>query len=134
VVLGCVLAACGCGEGEPDLVPLRGVVRLGGRPLEAAQVLFHPRFEGPGWVPLATTGPDGRFEATTRVPGDGVLPGPYAVSVVLRPLDADGVEGPNLLPESFADPETSGIRVEVDPVQGGDITIELTGQLRRVRP
>ena len=51
----CVVAvvAGGCAEPEPALFPVSGVVLYNDQPIPKAKLVFHPQFEGPGWMPVA---------------------------------------------------------------------------------
>ena len=84
---GVVLAA-GCGGGK-DLVPVKGVVTVGGRPLPDATVQFIAQDPG-GRDAHGFTDATGAFRLTTFKPADGAAPGTY--QVVIQP--AVEVEGP----------------------------------------
>jgi hypothetical protein len=58
---------------------------------------------------------DGTFQISTYAAFDGAPAGKYAVAVVWRdpPLDKFGRPGPNLLPEKYASPTTSELRVQI---------------------
>jgi hypothetical protein len=73
---------------------------------------------------VAVSDEAGRFSAGTREPGDGVPAGSYAVTVVWCPGEED--EPPNLLPPRYADPERSGLRIEVSSTGLRDVELELT--------
>ena len=59
--------------------------------------------------------PDGSFVLSTYKGFDGAPVGEYAVTVVWREpwLDAHGRPGVERLPEKYAKPETSGLRVRI---------------------
>jgi hypothetical protein len=39
----CVIAICGCGRGAgPETVDVVGTITMGGKPVEGANVIFHP--------------------------------------------------------------------------------------------
>jgi len=120
-----LLLAAGCGTPEPELFPLAGRVLYRGRPVAGAELGFHPLFEGPGWSPVAVTGEDGSFQAATKQPGDGVLPGRYKVTVVWHPETSDGEESPNRLPARYASPVTSDLEVEAGTDSDTPFTFEL---------
>lgn len=65
-------------------------------------------------MPVATVDELGEFDASTKLPGDGALPGNYRVSVIWR-TDPDDDQSPNRLPERYMDPITSGISVTAGP-------------------
>lgn len=76
-----VALVVGCGDsGGP--VPLRGTVKLDGRPLAKASVYFIAT-DSKGRDALGSTDADGVFRLSTVRPGDGALPGTYKVIVQL---------------------------------------------------
>jgi hypothetical protein len=92
-------------------VPLAGTVLFRGKPIAGAELVFHPLDDGPGWIPVSTSNPDGSFAASTRLPCDGVPPGRYRIAVVWRPVvDEDG-EGTNRLPRRYASAKSSPLEV-----------------------
>jgi hypothetical protein len=110
------LGLAGCGApAEPTLFPARGTVSFRGKAVPRAELTFHPQFEGPGWMPVGTVGDDGAFAVSTKLPGDGALPGSYKVTIVWRPGAAEDETAPNLLPRRYADPKTTPLVVELGP-------------------
>jgi hypothetical protein len=79
-----LIAAAGCGNGGP--APLRGTVKLDGRPLEGASVYFIAQDSGCRDA-LGSTDADGVFHLSTFEPGDGAFPGKY--KVVVQPPQPD---------------------------------------------
>jgi hypothetical protein len=73
-----LLAAAGCGKRGP--VPLRGTVKLDGRPLAHATVYFIAQTPG-GRDALGSTNAEGVFRLSTFESDDGALPGKYKVTV-----------------------------------------------------
>ncbi len=73
-----LLVSAGCGQ--KATVPLRGVVKLDGRPLTGATVYFLAQEVG-GRDAVGTTDAAGVFRLSTFEPGDGALPGKYKVTV-----------------------------------------------------
>lgn len=112
----CALA--GCGGGGPTPVPVAGKVTLNGKPLTVARLQFVPdRAKG------NTAGAEarGRVDATgafaLETAGQpGAIPGWYKVAVFAFEEVPEG-GGPKppvwLAPMRYADPEGSGLRVEV---------------------
>jgi hypothetical protein len=102
----------------PPVQPVRGKVLLDGKPVADARVVFRlDAFRR--WQLEAYTEADGSFVLTTYSRHDGAPAGDYDVAVVLRradPTDPDRL-GPNLLPDRYADPATSGLKAAV---QAGD--------------
>lgn len=78
-----LIAAAGCPKGggaKLNTVKVTGTVTLDGTPLPGATVTFSPKSEG-ARAAFGTTDENGRFTLTTLNPGDGALPGSYAVAV-----------------------------------------------------
>jgi hypothetical protein len=77
-----VLAGCGKGLSVPSTVPVSGVVKYKGRPLQGIRVTLHPQAETarPTFIPTGQTGPDGKFKLSTGAPGNGAPPGTYVVT------------------------------------------------------
>src|SRR5260221_10794981 len=74
-----VLGGCGEGISVPSTVPVSGVVKYKGKPLQGIRVTLHPQAETakPTFIPSGQTGPDGRFTLSTGAPGNGAPPGSY---------------------------------------------------------
>lgn len=130
VVLWLVLTIAGCGgSGRPSLAKISGTVQLDGKPLEGAQVGLvlatdaKSKYHRPS---SAVTDAQGKFTPQTYGKDDGLPVGKYKVGVQKRelmgqlPKDFD-VENPGkynlkykwITPMSAAQPESSGITVEV---------------------
>jgi hypothetical protein len=122
---GLCAAVAGC-EGRPRTVPVRGRVTYQNRPLAGGTVTFVPFAPGPASV--GTIQPDGRYALTTFLPGDGAVPGRYAVMVVaVAPTTyrlPEEAPGPDMLlvPRKYASHRTSGLTRDVGP---GDNVIDL---------
>ncbi|OHB78819.1 MAG: hypothetical protein A2W31_11985 [Planctomycetes bacterium RBG_16_64_10] len=115
----------GCGPQEPPLFPVRGKVLFKSKPVPKAEMVFHPLFAGPGWMPVAVTNEDGSFEASTKKPGDGALAGRYKVTIVWHPGANDDEKGPNFLPPRYSRAATSDLEIEVGPAPKNPSTFEL---------
>jgi len=109
--------AIGCGGGSPRPVSVRGQVTFQGRPLERGMVTFVPTEPGP-----PATGkiePDGQYSLSTFRPGDGALPGRYAVMVIAvgdtagRLPDEANPPPALLIPRKYASHRTSDITKDV---------------------
>jgi hypothetical protein len=139
-LVGIALAvASGCGskkDSRPRRVPVSGTVLRMGQPVAAATVLFEPL----GSTPAATGETDaaGQFRLTTFDPGDGAVPGEYAVAVrkveVIpsnRPGDApDDLATPPpdekwLLPVKYGHTTSSGLTATVKADATNDFKFEL---------
>lgn len=111
----------GCGETNEVRVrvfPVSGSVTMGGTPLANAFVVFHPKAQRDAGIPLAraTTDASGKFQISSYEPGDGAVPGEYAVTIeYYAPIEEGGsvVPGPNILNPKLAKPETTNIFVTV---------------------
>ncbi len=78
-----LLVATGCPGGNTsnlNTVKVSGTVTLDGAPLPGATVTFSPKSDGVR-AAFGTTDENGRFTLTTLNPGDGAVPGSYAVTV-----------------------------------------------------
>lgn len=123
------LLAAGCSRAEFGDVrqrtyPVTGQVRLDGRPVAGATVVFKPvdtaKFK---WreQPQATTDAEGAFTVFTYASGDGAPAGNYRVGIaVLGAADDEGGDqvrrdatAPKV-PPRYATAETSGLSATVD--------------------
>lgn len=133
VVLLVSLLAFGCAPqsngDRPATYDVTGIVTHNGQPVEGATVSFQPT--GTGTAAIGKTDASGKYTLTTFASGDGALPGEYQVKIVKLDVkiaetvdeDSEGYEAPaegetvaapeNLLPESYADPATSGLTATV---------------------
>src|SRR5262245_10426414 len=96
-----VLGGCGKKLSVPSTVPVNGVVKYKGKPLQGIRVTLHSQAESakPTFVPTGQTGPDGKFKLSTGAPGNGAPPGTYVVT--------------------FEKPEITGtVETEVDAFRG----------------
>jgi hypothetical protein len=141
-----LLAGCGGGEGGdlPATVDANGVVTLDGTPVEGASVVFAP--VAPGEYPaFAMSDGNGKFELKAFEAKGGAVPGSYKVQVsktvevagANKNVDlgedaehADQGEEANLmwenaLPEKYANPDSSGLTVEIPSDGTNDIKLEL---------
>jgi hypothetical protein len=104
----------GCGGVKP--VPVRGVATVNGQPLPFGQVLFQPTDPQAGRPALGKIETDGRFEATSFAPGDGLMPGEYRLAIdPARPefdTSVAHLTAPPVHPK-YADGGTSGLTVTV---------------------
>lgn len=135
-----LLAGCG-GDGRPSLVKVTGTVTLDGQPLEGAMVALKlvtddkSKYQRPS---SATTDAQGKFTPQTYVKDDGLPVGKYKVGIQKKepvgglPKNFDP-ENPNavnmkykwITPMSVAQPDDSGIEVEVTSSGMKPDTIEL---------
>ncbi|TWU28375.1 carboxypeptidase-like regulatory domain-containing protein [Bythopirellula polymerisocia] len=91
------LVLVGCGQGV-EMAPVSGVVNVDGQPVAGAGVTFIPVDGGrPAW---ATTDEAGRFELSSKDPGDGARVGDYLVTLVDAPYPVSS--GPELADPGLA--------------------------------
>src|SRR5690349_23328191 len=117
LLLACLFFLSGCSAGDtgPKCYPVRGTVTFNKQSVPEGMVIFHPLDAAATHFPnpVGYTDQDGNFELTTFSPSDGAPVGKYAITVEFRELKPDGDEmihdGPNLLPEKYANPKTSGL-------------------------
>jgi len=146
VVLLVVVACLGCSRGEPvrfkgqrlKTVPARGVVTIGGGPVEGATVIFSAVARDISAT--ATTDKDGRFTLRTYQPGDGAVVGSHRVAiektteVINLPADPEGnVPPPQIthhLPERFRDRVKSGLTAEVTEAGPNEFVLDLDAPAR----
>lgn len=121
LLVGATLSA-GC-SGAGTFVPVKGSVRVDGKPASGAIIVFHPEGGDINSIPASgIAGTDGAFTLST---GDrsGVPVGNYLVSVIWpdtskKPTEQElmmglGNDGPDQLEGKYATPQNSQLRVEV---------------------
>jgi len=119
------------------VVPAAGTLTYQGKPLDSYQVTLLPT---DGRRPASgITDASGKFTLGTNNIGDGAPPGKHKVAIVWsppRPAGEMGVETINdnpasmpkpqvKIPDKYADPEKSGLTVEVPSRGISDIKLEL---------
>ncbi|MCI0738427.1 MAG: metallophosphoesterase [Gemmataceae bacterium] len=100
------------------IYPARGTVLMDGAPVAGARVALHlVEQEGKKLTYTADgiAAGDGTFTLSTYRANDGAPVGEFAVTVVLREpyFEPSGKLGPNRLPEKYADPKTTVLRVKI---------------------
>lgn len=96
--------------------PVTGSVLYNGAAPEGAVVLLHPVSPGSTVRPKGLVKSNGTFQLTTYQPGDGAPVGRYKLTVEWNKFIQKGgepVEGPNVLPEKYSQPQTSPVSVTV---------------------
>jgi len=119
VLLGGVLIA-GCGEKPPpapelpELIPVSGVIKAAGKPLENATVIFMPTVNKGGYSAMGVTDAEGKYKLETRAGQSvhtGVPAGEYQV-MVSRMVKPDG----SILPRDPSKPPAmSAARQSIAP-------------------
>jgi hypothetical protein len=131
---GCaaLLAVClaGCGKKslpKQSVVPARGTVTLGGKPVCLGYVELMPKTPGKGQPCNGVIGTDGTFALRTYSNGpepDGAVPAEYKVSVSNYNPVTCGPKPPGTQPTKIPEGAGSGKTVEVKS-GGGDVNIQL---------
>jgi hypothetical protein len=136
-----LIAAAGCGGGKGP-VPVRGIVKLDGKPLAGASVQFIAQDEG-GRDSTGSTDADGVFRLSTFQSGDGALPGKYKVVVQLPAATQGGAPAatpteaqqgsapgqqeakapPTIIPPRYSQPDQTTLEQVVPP--SGEIVFDL---------
>lgn len=132
-----MIVSSGCGKARPTTTPVAGRVTCQGNPVTAGRIIFQP---DDGRRPASgIIGPDGSYRLTTFAPGDGAFIGKHRVSInAMRVVGGPGADFDNpaaaafaqpsriewLVPEKYANPETSNLAAEVKPGKN-DINFDL---------
>jgi hypothetical protein len=131
--LAAIVALAGCQQNSgPQLAPAGGVVRLNGKPLAGARLIFNPASGRPA---QGTADKDGRFQLSTMKPNDGAVVGPHRVAVIAPRSTVEAMPGSpeaaaaaaevSELPKHYSDPQTSGLEYEVQAGKKNDFAIDL---------
>lgn len=130
LLIGLAVLVAGCSRSEfKDLkqptFPVSGEVRLDGKPLVGATIVFKPvdasKFK---WreQPQAKSDAEGKFAVFTYASGDGAPSGDYRVAIaVLGASDDEGSDqvrrdpAAARLPARYGDAATSGVTAKVEP-------------------
>jgi hypothetical protein len=115
---GSLLLLAGCGEERITLHPTSGTIRFGEAVPAGAQIVLHPQGHvlPPDAIPIAQVEDDGSFVFGTYNTGDGAPAGAYKATVQWFKLvknEGGAGRGPNVLPRSYADPQTTPLSVTV---------------------
>ena len=109
----------GCQEVRVPVFPVSGRVTYQGKPAAGAQVVLHAVTppEEDDVAPSGIVQSDGTFTTTAYEPGDGAPQGEYVATVqwfkLVTGAGGSGA-GPNILPQKYASPKTSPIKVSVN--------------------
>jgi hypothetical protein len=129
-------AITGCG-GSNSTAQVRGKVVSKDGPLPAAgirMVRFEPTADTTAAIRKGASGAindDGTFEIYTRRPGDGVIPGKYAVTFAFYP---GAMDRRSLIPEKYTKPLTTPhIVVVEDDIENLELEIETQGAVGKSR-
>lgn len=98
-------------EKVPARYPVRGMVRINGKPLASGVVVFTP--VDPKGRKARGEVKDGRFRLTTIDANDGALPGQY--NVTIEPSRDQHAPNAPAVPAQYRNPETTDLRAVVMP-------------------
>ena len=123
-----LIMVAGCGAKYPATAPVVGVVTYNGSPLDGAQITF---FGEQGRPATGVADGQGRFRLMTFAPGDGALPGEYAVVITKSEQGSADPNNPyapvrSLIPVRYGDRSKSGLNATVYPGKTNEFTFELT--------
>ena len=127
------IALTGCGH-KPKLPPMAevsGLVTLDGKPLPRGTVQFVPDTAGGTSGPPATGNMDSTGHYELRTAGvEGAVVGRHLVAAESREeVPSDGISwSPTLIPETYNNPNTSGLKFEVKSGEDNVIDLELTSK------
>jgi hypothetical protein len=114
-----------CSSSEYATVSASGTVTYKGKPLEKGQVQLLPEKEGPAAVGSIE---NGKFVLGTNAEGNGAVPGKYRVTVFSYKDVQNrygGTTTQSVIPTKYADPEKSGLVMDIPEAGKTDIKIEL---------
>lgn len=127
-----MVVTIGCDRNPHGLVPVSGVVTYNGDALPGKGTVYFTQLEttgtGPKRAALGRFDGDGEYEASTFDPGDGVLPGKYAVKVHCWkvPPRMGGPPPVSYLPAKYGNEEESGLELVVEAGSGSiDFDIDI---------
>lgn len=122
-VLCAVVIPVGCSKGPtpPRLVPVSGKLIYQNKPVPLAWLRFYPDAPqaGQGFVADGQCKQDGTFTLQTYPHGPGAVPGRYKVVITLEARGAG-------IPNRYADPEQTPLRVEIQEEGAPDLLLRLT--------
>lgn len=114
------LAAVGCGSSGPEMARVTGKVTYNGQPVPLGTIAFQALDPEGGRNAIGMIQPDGTYTLHTEQPGDGALLGDYQIGIVARDepildyIPAKPVPPKRLTPEKYENPQTSGLRAQVE--------------------
>ena len=145
------LCMLGCGQNEPKLVVVEGMLWLNGNPLPNKSVFFTPLNGTKGGGAGGSSDGSGAFELKAVIPGalrdyDGIAPGEYRVTVfepfllgetstssdpgaALTPSTSPSVNQPDAIPSIYST-DSSPLIVQI-PETGGTIKLELSSSVEK---
>ena len=131
------LAVVGCSN-RPKVAPVRGIVKMDGKPLPGGRVMFQPIATGEkkivGQAALGHIQKDGTFVLTTYEEGDGAIIGSHhPVVMENRQEDAANPDHPTKPGPKIGVISLNDITFEVVEGKENEFTIELNSKSYEVR-
>lgn len=120
------VAMSGCGGSESNFAEVRGKVLIDGKPLATGRVTTMPDH---GRGAQGTINGEGDFTLSSGDLGAGAVPGTHHVAVVAieEPTTFTlGVPSKSLVPPKYANPETSGLTIDVKAGEVNEVVLELS--------
>lgn len=126
----------GCGPTAPKTIKVKGMVTYNGEKLKQGMISFSPTSINPGepMRPVAVNlDAEGNFTLSTFTPGDGILPGEYAVTIISYEVPPSlGAIGKEVwaIPRKYGDPQLSGLKavIKEDDHEPLELDFDLTGE------
>jgi hypothetical protein len=115
----------GCGPTSPKCVPVTGTVTLDGEKVPGPGRIYFT-VDPAGNAAVARPGTaefdaDGKYQAKSFVPGDGLMPGKYLLRVDCwqTPPNMDGKPVVSFIPQKYQSGKGSGLELTVEPESRG---------------
>ncbi len=126
--LALFVAACGCSKG-PDVVPVKGTLSRGGKPLASFAVTFQPTQGRPS---VALTDTNGNFELAYTLHEKGALRGTHKVFVQYTPIDTSYEQSSKsgrpadlkAIHDKYGNVNTTPLEVEIDRAKSVDLKLD----------
>ncbi|MDR0392566.1 MAG: DUF4198 domain-containing protein [Planctomycetaceae bacterium] len=113
IALSTLMLFNGCGRSGHEIYPATGKILYNGKPLDGAQVSFHPH-DPSGFVAVAITKADGTFSLlTTGAEKNGAIAGDYDVLISKVIIEDDIAPTTNIQQEQ--NPKTSIMETPANP-------------------
>jgi len=115
----CLLAYSGCGPSAPNLPPVSGVVTVDGKPRNLITVILKPDAAAGNAAmhePRGCTDDEGRYTVRSSIV-EGAPAGKYKVGLMMLDPEHGATGTPAVAPFNarYANPDTSGLTIEVSP-------------------
>jgi len=131
----CAVITAGCGSSD-GLVPVAGVVKLDGAPLDRTAVTFLPTSAAAGPGGMAITDASGRFVVHSPQGKKGMAAGTYKVTVSRREPKTPVTEGTAVIesdliehvPARYSDPEKTELTATIGAQGDGALQFDLSGE------